>query len=203
MGTCVLVLGLPRSGTSCIAGILHNLGVHMGDDLFESDPEWNAKGFFVDRIITEALELINENDPITWTLPIDSNNDGRLRIRRIIQDRMSRGIIWGVKNHLIGFLADEFLNLPDIKLIITQRPLEKSKESWRARANDPNTEERYAKLIEVHNAQLAIANVPKLIVEFDQLVDNSEITIQGIANFVGLPVNENALKFVDSSLRRF
>jgi hypothetical protein len=44
-----LVLGLPRSGTSAVAGLLHRLGVHMGDDLDLAKhvperpdlPEWN------------------------------------------------------------------------------------------------------------------------------------------------------------------
>src|ERR1700694_5559510 len=34
----VAVIGLHRSGSSCLAGVLHNLGVHMGDELIGYEP---------------------------------------------------------------------------------------------------------------------------------------------------------------------
>ena len=42
---CVVVLGMHRSGTSALAGILGLLGVHLGSKLLNAPAEENAKGF--------------------------------------------------------------------------------------------------------------------------------------------------------------
>jgi hypothetical protein len=44
---CIVVMGCYRSGTSAVAGILHNLGVHMGNN-FQEPNEQNPKGYFED-----------------------------------------------------------------------------------------------------------------------------------------------------------
>ena len=56
--TCILVLGTPRSGTSCVAGILHHLGVVMGEQFLEAD-DWNPAGYFQDVEFETFLELID------------------------------------------------------------------------------------------------------------------------------------------------
>jgi len=43
----VVVLGMHRSGTSAVANVLHALGVHMGDHLFEAN-RWNIHGYYED-----------------------------------------------------------------------------------------------------------------------------------------------------------
>ena len=44
--TCILILGMHRSGTSAIAGTLNNLDVYLGSNLMDPGKE-NPKGFFV------------------------------------------------------------------------------------------------------------------------------------------------------------
>ena len=43
----IIVLGMHRSGTSLIAGVLHEMGVNMGSNLMKAD-EYNPKGYFED-----------------------------------------------------------------------------------------------------------------------------------------------------------
>ncbi len=49
--TCLIVLGMHRSGTSALGGVFHNLGVSMGKQLMPPADE-NPKGFFENENIT-------------------------------------------------------------------------------------------------------------------------------------------------------
>lgn len=51
------VLGLPRSGTSLVAGVLAGLGVDLGEH-FQEDTAWSPTGSYVDRYLNvKLLEL--------------------------------------------------------------------------------------------------------------------------------------------------
>ena len=52
----VVILGMHRSGTSLTAGILHLLGVNMGDRLLPAD-KFNAQGYFENQIILDLASL--------------------------------------------------------------------------------------------------------------------------------------------------
>ena len=57
--TCILVLGMHRSGTSAFTGILDILGVYLGKTLMQSH-KTNEKGFFENERIYEfhGIELL-------------------------------------------------------------------------------------------------------------------------------------------------
>jgi hypothetical protein len=48
MSRCVLVVSIPRAGSSCVAGVLHKLGVDMGEGHFQNKDKFNPKGYFED-----------------------------------------------------------------------------------------------------------------------------------------------------------
>ena len=54
---CILILGMHRSGTSALAGVLHQLGISMGKNLIAPASD-NPKGFYENENIT----LFNENE---------------------------------------------------------------------------------------------------------------------------------------------
>ncbi len=54
----VIVLGMHRSGTSAVAGVLHKLGVEMGTDLMLGDSEANPAGYYEDRPVMKLNEDI-------------------------------------------------------------------------------------------------------------------------------------------------
>jgi hypothetical protein len=55
---CLIVLGMHRSGTSAIAGILHLLGITLGERLTPPDEEVNAKGYWEHADINVIHEKI-------------------------------------------------------------------------------------------------------------------------------------------------
>ena len=48
MSTCIIILGLPRSGTSAVAGTIHQMGVNMGEGNFQPPDKLNPKGYYED-----------------------------------------------------------------------------------------------------------------------------------------------------------
>jgi hypothetical protein len=48
--TCILILGMHRSGTSALAGVLNILGVYLGTELMKSADQ-NAKGFYENMLL--------------------------------------------------------------------------------------------------------------------------------------------------------
>jgi len=64
----VVVLGMHRSGTSLVAGLLHAMGVHMGDDLLKAD-ENNPHGYYEDCKIVGLNEVILTLAGGTWAEP--------------------------------------------------------------------------------------------------------------------------------------
>jgi hypothetical protein len=43
MSRCILVVSVPRAGSSCVAGVLHKLGIDMGSGHFQPDDKFNPK----------------------------------------------------------------------------------------------------------------------------------------------------------------
>lgn len=132
--TCVIVLGLPRSGTSALAGALQAMGVHMGDELLPAMAGVNDKGFFED---TEFLEMHihlmgSHTDP-----KIEFEQDLPQRTldwyEKLVQKREAAHPWWGVKDPKLCFLLPylvRYLRGP-YKILVTRRPFHESVQSMR------------------------------------------------------------------------
>lgn len=68
MNTCVVVLGMHRSGTSMVAGILYRLGINMGSDLIGPVPS-NPYGHYEDKEFVALNDKILYNAGGSWHKP--------------------------------------------------------------------------------------------------------------------------------------
>ena len=69
---CIIVLGIPRSGTSAVAGTLHRMGVDMGDGHFQPVDALNARGYYEDlrwQRIHKALAGIQYTTRFSYDIP--------------------------------------------------------------------------------------------------------------------------------------
>ena len=57
MRTCLLILGMHRSGTSALTGVLNLMGVSLGKRLLPSAPD-NPKGFYENKDVTHFNEFV-------------------------------------------------------------------------------------------------------------------------------------------------
>jgi len=109
MGRGVLVLGMHRGGTSAVAGVLHHLGVFMGNDLLPAN-EHNPKGYFEDRKFMEMHDrLIGD-----WRDPRLVLDDGLLdKYAALIEKHVAGHEVWGLKDPRLCFALPAFFKAWD------------------------------------------------------------------------------------------
>jgi len=201
----IIVLGCHRSGTSAVAGTLYHLGVDMGTlDLVETPG--NKKGYFEDKDFYKLHEKM-----LAMQLKEVNINFEPFREEYVKLIRSKEKPLWGLKDPKLCFLFPYFQEITqfEIKIINVERPLNRSAISFVVReqmrggwedasyANVFKMLERYQdskqKILESFDGEV-------LTISYDDLVENPEI-INDLAEFVNLPLNEEAKRFIDPSLR--
>jgi hypothetical protein len=203
--SCTVVLGCPRSGTSLAAGLLHRLGVCMGEHLVGPHP-MNPRGFYEDRHI-QALHgsFIEMKDYPVFSLREGSRRDYEAYLRK----REAEGRPWGFKDRWSPWvfpLTRQLVKQP-LRVVRTHRPVHESVSSWAAtHTHRPAEEARTIIGDALHACHLALANFdgPVLHLDYHDVLAEPEVEVQRLADFVGYQGDQSeALAFVDPILRRF
>lgn len=201
--TCVLVLGTHRSGTSAVAGVLHNLGINMGDRLLGAHPS-NPKGHF------EDLDFLNLNDKVVknWRNPLLTVTGEQLDRYQELVDAKDHQRLWGIKDPRLCITAKHFIQmLGDVKIVLVDRNTEASINSLLVVHGELNYD-RAKTIQEIYLRErqdfLDSVSLPTYRVQYERLVHFPLIEIVWLFNFVypENPVN-SALDFIDPSLRHY
>lgn len=196
--TCYLVLGTPRSGSSCVAGVLHRLGVRMALADFVPATSANPRGFYEDQELVSRL-LLPTGRPLTLA------EEHRLCswLRPALAARCAPGEPWGFKSHLLAFAWPYFLRCCPwpVKVIRTERPLAVSRASWRSAFG--SSCDRVVQVAQALEALDAASDLLLLRVPYDKLLASPQETVAAIADFAGVPVTEEAVRWVDATQRKF
>lgn len=171
-----VVLGLPRGGTSMVAGVLHHLGVDMGDDFNTAT--------FEDRRLSGAVEKGS----------IDA-------VRRIVNERNNRSNIWGWKRpsarkHL-DIVQAEFRNpyyimvFRDMLAIATRKHLSIRSDVIKAMRSNVRAQRQ---LIDI----AASLDAPLLLLSYEKCLNHPPAAAAAIAEFVGVPVTNDATGFIQA-----
>ena len=103
----LVILGMHRSGTSALAGLVQLLGVDLGEDLMPANPDVNEKGFFEHQEIVEIHEALLQSLDSSWydPLPVGYNwwqrpdvLTQRRRLVTVIRRDFANSRLWGVKD---------------------------------------------------------------------------------------------------------
>lgn len=134
----VAVLGLHSSGSSCLAGVLHHLGLHLGNELtgyYGNSPESNACGF-------EAVGLRKLCERAI-PFPATEFACGRIQVERELRhwinqkrrEAAARGTIAAGKYPQLCQLGAPLLDIcgEQLRVIVSDRPVSQSVESLRRR----------------------------------------------------------------------
>jgi hypothetical protein len=189
----IAVLGLFRSGSTAVAGVLHHLGVDMGKPFFESffESDWLAHQL---RIWWNEPYLL-EQTPKAERIHI---------LREWVRERESNGSSHvGMKHPLLSLSANDLLEAwgDKTRFIWTYRPIEDSIASLN-RLCWENTE--YVQRTLWDKLTKFFANQEHLRLEFSQMMRQPAIEIERIATYLGLlPTREqfqSAVRFIDPDL---
>lgn len=105
--TCVLVLGMHRSGTSALTRVLNLLGVALGERLMQAADGNNETGFWEHQGVVDAHEALLAAFGMRWHDPrrlprgwtaTPAAEAARAAIRSIIGGEFANRPLWGVKD---------------------------------------------------------------------------------------------------------
>jgi hypothetical protein len=193
----VAVIGLHRSGSSCLAGVLHNLGVHMGDNLtgYEQTGGFEA---------TELMALCESAYPFPSTEPAISQAEIVARLRRhvvkVCAAAAGKGkrLAGGKYPHLCA-MGDALREVcgEQLRVVHSERPLEESIASLRERsrketgwlaADDPAVERLQHWLWDAKEGFLR--QVPHLDVRYADVLAEPRREVERIASLLGTTPSE-------------
>jgi hypothetical protein len=181
--SCVVVLGLYRSGSSAVAGVLHHLGVYMGSH-FDPPNANNIYGYWEDlefkKLHKEMLE----------------GKDVEEKYCELIEKREEKPI-WGVKDPLLCLLLPNLINNLNTSycLIHVVRKDEDVKASL-AKAGVPTTWEQIQLLEEKKQEMLSIPGQRVLEVKFERLMEFPKEAVSNIAHFIDRYITDKAVNFI-------
>jgi hypothetical protein len=194
----ILVIGIPRSGTSMAAGILHHLGVRMGR-VYTSPDANNPRGYFEARWFGELVDALHHNLCDIETF--------RHVISYQVSVFQSFGIRWGLKHSFIPFCLEYWLSLcPQARIISCERPIEelapRIKQVW---GYNKIISDRFiaAYLAELAYQKEKIDHENWLTVSFHEVRADPAATVQKLIDFCRIPAHPDdasrAIDFIDPS----
>ena len=195
---CVVVLGLPRSGTSILAGLIHVLGVRMSPR--DAKPDWMGV-----RPSSPTGSYENPNfTGFNWTaLGLDARrplsslpDDWRERLARVRSEEVASlvaeadGGVWGWKDpHTVLTLPLYFPHVRNPRFVVVRRnPADVVRSIHR---QDWATLPEAARLVRIMVEELAadldrFRDVPRLELEFDDVTLRPERAVDELVAFLGL-----------------
>jgi hypothetical protein len=211
----VFVIGAPRSGTSCIAGVLEILGVDYGNHLFKAD-EFNEKGYFEDELLHLISREMFAELGISTLYPriIDWSQESKkeefkMMARTTLQK--FRGKSFGIKYPDASFVLPVYIeSMIELgytpKLVIVLRNPDEIVESWLKRWGIP-AHETYAVISKIYlNIIRDTHGYDTLVIYYDDMLNDTEKVVNRMTHFIsGLKSYDEAKaelnNFIDGSLK--
>lgn len=189
----VAVIGLHRSGSSCIAGVLHKLGVYMGDHLGGYEPSGGYEARGLARLCERAYPF-----PSTERHVGDEELVAGLRrhVQRVRGAARVRGcaMAGGKYPHLCAMGDVLRMAVGDrLRIVHIDRPLEHSIASLQARSRRSTgwlrIDDEQADVVQRflwEQKRALLDNAVSLTVDYRNLVENPRREIDRLVDFLGL-----------------
>jgi hypothetical protein len=216
----IVALGMHRSGTSAVARGLQALGVNLGNDFLDAQPE-NPTGYWEDRGIVELNERVLKALHLTWdsVAPIERRRFGGWRMwqlrreaRRYLSRHFTPAALWGFKDPRTIRLLPFWLavlsecGVDDAYLLAIRNPSSVAASLHARQGTDVETAQRLW-LVNVVPFLDEIAGKPFVVVDYDCLMLDPRGQLERIAQRLGLArqnpsdVDRFSSDFLDAKLR--
>ncbi len=191
----IFVCAPQRSGTSCVSGILQNLGVPMGRSWIRAN-RGNPRGYFEDHGLKR----------IAWATLAETLDSPKMKHRKLIQmlrrwlaHRSKEGPIIGAKYPALTMAIPHIVQAwPNVRFIVPERDPEAcarsmqfggAKSGWRQLSLEQKTE-RFRNAIEQRDKHLEELNCTVLRLKFPDFLQQPEATATSILNFCGIQATQ-------------
>lgn len=197
------VMGAHRSGTSCVAMMMHHLGVHMGNELVGHEETGGGEAIGLAECCEQAM-------PFPAIDPIIGDEELTQQLRTWINDRREEAgkrdtVAGGKYPHLCRF-AKHLLEAvgKNLRIISVQRDIDASIRSLQARsrkfpdmwfsASNEQCEQLQHHLLQ-HRRQFLLDHpqVPVLEIDFEQLLADPQAAVLQLIEFLGIQPSSSAL----------
>lgn len=221
-GDAVLVLGMHRSGTSALAGVLHCLGLGMGNALVDSELEFNQKGYWenidANEFNQQLLNTLGSNWFDVRSIP-ERFSDPHAELEciellsQLIEMNFGNQPLWALKDprlcRVLGFwskaLATKCIRMHCLRIL--RHPME----VYRSLEKRNGLGQAYSALLwlrYVTDGERLSRQHNRALVFYDDLLESLPETLIKIESDLGLSLNaqdaeavEKASRFLDSNLR--
>lgn len=199
----IVLLGMHRSGTSCLAGCLQAAGLHLGE--VNTAAPHNFRGNREKLAVMHLNDKVLEENGGTWRNPPDQVvwPDDLLRQGRELADSIAQDGPWGFKDPRTLLTLDGWLDcIGDAELAATFRhPLAVAQSLHRRDPSLPVDEG--LRLWRAYNERLlALAERrPVAVISYDRAGDAYLDAVVRMARALDLPDPEAAGRFYDIALR--
>jgi hypothetical protein len=206
----IIVLGMHRSGTSTVAGILYKIGINMGQKMLGKNHS-NPLGYFEDKEFVDLNNRILGTSGGNWDSPpsekniIAQKNKFEKEIRNLVSIKnKDNSKYWGWKDPRTSLTIQ--LYLPYLKnpcFIVCHRQAKAVTESLLQRDRIEIREGR--KLWEIYEKRIDIffkefSKLKRLDLHYENVIAEPEETVRKIIDFINLNISkeryENGLGFV-------
>lgn len=210
--TCVIILGMHRSGTSALTGLLSEFGIDLGSNLYPAADD-NEKGFF------ENIEVINLNnkillsnnssyDDFMFNYNIEKNFDTHVNIAiDIIKKEFSYSKCFAIKDPRLCItfpIWEKALTTLGIKIHILlpyRNPIEVA-QSLRKRNNFSFQKSLLLWCKHFFLAELYSRKYKRLFLDFQNLIDSYEDYTKELISFLELgEINLKPSGFIEKELK--
>ena len=200
----VLVLGMHRSGTSMLSGVLDRLGVDMGEDKPGRQVS-NPMGHYEDGDFLSLNESILEKAGGSWDNPPSAENiqsqaasfTEEVQVVILSKEQAKQNQIWGWKDPRTSLTIQLYLPyLKNPSIIWCQRDPAAIAGSLLKRNNIPYQEsERLTEYYQqqINNFLRGHSEIPVLIVSYQDIIDKPDFWIQKLIDFLDIEPEENQL----------
>lgn len=183
----VAVVGPFRSGTSCVAGLLHTLGVSMGDRLRPPGPG-NPNGFYEAVMLGQLCRAMYQEPQMRSLAASQVKID---RLSRWLRSRKSPGKVLGAKHPSLCMMVPEMIAAwPDCRFVVLDRPVEESVESlarvgWKGWTREASARATQL-LISQRDADIARHSPPHLRLTWSEVKSDPSATVAKLVAFCGI-----------------
>ncbi|MDO6475110.1 hypothetical protein Q4520_06750 [Alteromonas sp. 1_MG-2023] len=213
----VIVIGMHRSGTSAVSGMLAELGVFMGSALFAPQKGVNEKGFYENSYLVNMNEKLLDEALWSWDDPLAQNmyaappeNGNHLldEAVKVLESDYGKQSCWGMKDPrttlLLPFWQQVFdkMALSPFYLLMVRSPFEVYG-SLKKRDDFSADKSLMLWLNYTLTGYFCSQGKPRYILSYHTLLERPEEMAKAVSDAAGLNIDVDALKlgFVDKKMR--
>lgn len=203
----IFILGMHRSGTSCLAGCLEEAGLYLGE--VNRAAPFNKKGNNENKAVMDLNDEVLAANGAQWDTPsVDSvdwsaSHEQRLKdlIKSYPEDR-----VWGVKDPRMLLTLEGWLRHVNPSFVGTFRHPEEVKRSLQRRAQawggDMSDEHAYALWRRYNQSMLALHKETRFpVIKFGSEFEHYKASLLQVLDALGLNSAGYQFNFLESSLK--